>query len=206
MNTRGVTMLELAFAVAIFSVVMGVLFTFSIGFGDTAQVQGIKTSGNDEVRRALQAIVPDLHQAISGTINWAELPGDRLSYQVPEDLDGNGIPVNIGGRLEHGTLRTIMRDADDLNADGFGVTQLVGVSGDNPPTVLANGISEDAERPDENGEFTEAQDTNGNGRMDNGVWFEPWGRGIAITLQTQGTTRRGVALRTTYQEIVYPRN
>ncbi len=73
--------------------------------------------------------------------------------------------------------------------------------------VLANYISPETEAPDAEGVFGPEQDTNGNGQLDRGVWFEPFGNGgIRITLQAQGETRRGQVVRTTLQEIVYPRN
>lgn len=95
MNTRGMTLLEMMFAVSIFTVVMAAIFGLSLSFGDTAEVQEIKAVTNDELRRAMQFMIPDLRQAVRSTINWDELPGERITYCVPEDISGNGLPVNV---------------------------------------------------------------------------------------------------------------
>lgn len=206
MNNRGMTLLEVMFTVAMLTAVMGVLFGLAISFGDTARVQDVKVTSHDEVRRAMDFIVKDLRQAASGLINWADLPGESVSYRVPMDLSGNGIPVNESGNLELSPERTIMRDLEDLTGDGLTVRQLIVTDGDTT-RVLANEISPDAEQPGPDGVFGPAQDLNGNGRLDQGVWFEPWGQGgIRITLQASGQSRQGHILRTDLREVVYPRN
>jgi len=205
MNNRGVTLLEIVFATAIFTVVMGTLATLALGFGDTAQLQQEKATSNDEARRLLQSIVPDLRQAISMSVNWNELPGEMLAYSVPVDLDGNGTPVDEDGRIETSLPRIISRDLEDLNGDGFSTDQMI-VQNGAAMRVLANQVSPDSEQLAEDGSFGPSQDANGNGRLDRGIWFEPWGRGIRITVQTQGHTRQGHVLRTTLQEVVIPRN
>ncbi len=202
---KGMSLLEVTFAIAIFMVVMGTIMSFGIGFADTARIQELKASGNDEARRALQAIVPDLRQAVRSTINWDQLPGDSISYCVPADIDGNGWPVDIGASLETSAARVIGRDTEDVNADGLSISQLVGTNDANF-RVLANGVSPESEQAGAEGVFGPGQDVNGNGQMDCGIWFEPWQQGIRITIQTQGMTRKGRAMRTTVQEIVFPRN
>jgi type II secretory pathway pseudopilin PulG len=205
MNNRGMTLLELMFAVGILTSVMGVLFGLAISFGDTAQLQNIKATSNDENRRALLFIVPDLHQAIWSSIDLTQLPGPQLTYRVPADLDGNGLPVDMGGRLERSGLRTIQRDTDDINGDGLTASQLIVTDG-TTTRVLANELSVDSEGPDENGVFGPDEDANANGQMDRGIWFEAVGRSLRVTLQTNGTDRRGRVLRTTVLEAVSPRN
>lgn len=205
MSNRGMTLVEMMFAVAIMTVVMGALFGLAISFGDTAQIQDIKATSNDEARRALQMLVPDLHQAVRTSINWADLPGEVLSYRVATDIDGNGTAVDKNGEIEISAPRLISRDTGDLNGDGKTLDQIIAISGGNV-TVIANEVSPESEQPDASGGFGEAQDTNGNGRMDRGIWLEPWGRGLRVTIQTQGVDRRGHDLRVTLQEIVYPRN
>ena len=205
MNRRGMTLIEVMFAAAIFTVVMGVIIGTAIGFGDTAEIQEIQATSMDEAQRTLQAIVPDIRQAVRSSINWDDLPGEALSYSVAADLDGNGTAVDIGGRLEMSVPRVIARDLEDLNDDGFAGSQLIAMNGSGM-RVLANNLSPESEQPDDQGDFGLAQDLNGNGRLDRGIWFEPWGRGLRITIQTQGETRQGHVLRATFQEVVFPRN
>ena len=205
MERNGMTLIEVMISVAIFTVVMSVMFSFAIGFGNTAEVQDIQTTGNDEGRRAMGQIIPDLRQSFRSSVNWAELPGDTISYRVPSDLDGNGTAADTNGEAEMSLPHVIGRDTEDVNGDGFAATQLV-VSNGVTMQVLANALSPDSERPGEDGVFDPADDVNGNGRIDTGIWFEPFGRGVRVTVQTQGTTRKGHAISTTLQELVFPRN
>lgn len=205
MKNPGMTLVEVMFAVSILSIVLGALFAFSLGFGDTTQVQEIQATSHDEVRRALNILMPDIRQAVRSTINWDALPGEILQYRTAADVSGNGTAVDVNGRLELGPQRVVSRDTNDANGDGFTDTQLI-VIGARGVQVLANNLSPDNERPDANGVFGPAQDSNGNGQLDCGIWFEPWGQGIRITIQTQGQTRQGQILRTTLQEVVIPRN
>jgi prepilin-type N-terminal cleavage/methylation domain-containing protein len=206
MRNRGMTLLEIMFASAIFTVVMTLLFGMAIGFGDTAEVQQLKLASQDEARAALLFLVPDLRQSISSTINWAQLPGPVLTYKVATDVDGNGTAVDGSGRIEMSAQRTVGRDTADVNHDGFSTNQLV-VTCNGVTRVLANNLAPDSEHPDATGAFGAAQDTNGNGQMDCGVWFERMNNnGVRITLQTVGQMRRGQLVRTTIQEIVIPRN
>lgn len=205
MGNRGMTLLEVMFSMAIFSVVMAAVYGLALSFGETYQMQAAQADANDEARRVLQRLVPDLRQAERMSINWAELPGETLRYRVALDLDGNGVAVDSSGNLETGDERVVRRDDNDSNGDTIANAQLLVERGENV-TVLANTLSTDTEQPDENGVFGPDQDANGNGRLDRGIWFESWGQGLRITVQTQSQTRKGLVLRTTLQEIVYPRN
>jgi prepilin-type N-terminal cleavage/methylation domain-containing protein len=204
-NNRGMTLLELMMAVAILTVVMGALFGISLSMTDTQQVQESKAVANDEARRALQQIIPDLRQAARSSINWADLPGQVVTYRVATDLNGNGVAVDAGGNIELSPERTIQRDVDDLTGDGFTETQLVLITGDTP-RVIANNISPWNEQPDANGVFGPAQDLNGNGRLDRGFWVEPRDGGLEVSVQADVRTRRGHIMSATLTEFVVPRN
>ena len=201
----GFTLLEMVFAMAILTMVMGTLFGLALSIGDTARVQEARLNAHDEARRALLLLVPDVRQAVSTSVNWAALPGETLTYRVADDVDGNGTAVNKDVRLELGAVRTIQRDLDDLNNDGQTANQLVAVT-DSGVRVLANNLTPVSEQPSEEGVFGDAEDTNGNGRMDRGIWFEPWAGGLRITVQTQGADRRGHITTVTLDAIVDPRN
>ncbi|MBI2435003.1 MAG: prepilin-type N-terminal cleavage/methylation domain-containing protein [Candidatus Hydrogenedentes bacterium] len=81
LHTRaaGMTLMEVMMAVAIFTIVMGALFAITLSIGDTARVQDAKLVTNDEARRALQQLVPELRQAASLSINWTALPGQSIT-------------------------------------------------------------------------------------------------------------------------------
>lgn len=207
MNNKGMTLLEVMMATALLTIVMGTLFSISLSFSDTAEVQESKIQTNDESRRALLQIIPELRQAAKGSITIGALSatGDSISYRVATDVDGNGTAVDVNGDLELSDIRTIQRDEQDLNGDGQASNQLIRISGD-AVTVLANQISDGTETFDENGVFGPAQDTNGNGRMDRGFFVEFSGSGLMVNVQTQKSTRRGHTLTTTLSEFVKPRN
>lgn len=186
-------------AMSILTVVMGVLFSLSISIGDTAKLQDVKVSNNDDARRALMNVVPRFRQAESTTINTADLPGDVLTFRMPSDVDGNGTAVNVSGDLEIGDLVTIQRDTDDVNGDGLTNEQLLMTIGDAAPVVLANTLSPDAgPAPVADGE-EEPENTAG-------FWVEQQRGGYLLTIRTQGETRRGTLIRQQFTELVKPRN
>jgi type II secretory pathway pseudopilin PulG len=204
-NSAGMTLLEVMFAMTLLTMVMGTLFGIALSFSDTARVQEAQLTAHDEARRALLILVPDLRQAVSTSINWSDLPGEVLTYRVAADMNGNGTAVNQDVRLEMSEPRTIRRDLDDVNGDGLTANQLIAVTA-NGVRVLANHLSPESEQSNAQGGFGDAEDTNGNGRMDRGIWFEPWGGGLRVTLQTQGTDRQGHIIPFVLDAIVDPRN
>lgn len=194
----GVTLLEMMFSMAILTAVMGVLFSLSLGIGDTARIQEVKARSNDEARRALLAVVPRLRQAQQTSVNTGAMPGDVLSFNMAADVDGNGSAVNVSGNLEVGTLVTIERDTDDLNEDGVGAEQLIMIQGETI-TVLANNLSPDAGPAPAVDGAEPAPNTAG-------FWVEEQAGGVLITIRTQGTSRQGHVIRQQFTELVNPRN
>lgn len=201
-DLSGMTLLEVMIAVAILTVVMGILFGLATAIGDTAAVQESQTAAYDEARKGMLLMVRDLRQA--SALSLSGMPGATVTYQVAMDLDGNGVGVDVGGDLELSPARTIERDVDDLNADGLTETQLVLSSGDTC-MVLANNVAED-EDLNQNGTLDTGEDANGNGQLDRGIWFESSGNAVEVTVQTFGRTRRGHLLLTSLRSTVYPRN
>jgi hypothetical protein len=192
------TLLELMISMSIMTVVMGVLFSLSIGLGDTAKLQDVRLRNNDDARRAILAVVPRMRQAQMSSVNTGDLPGDVVSFRMPEDIDGNGTAVNISGELETGDLITIQRDVDDLTQDGLTNEQLIMIEGETV-TVLANNLSPDG-APAPVGEGEEIPENTA------GFWVEQERGGILLTIRTQGKTRRGNLIRQQFTELVDPRN
>jgi len=197
-RARGATLLELTFAMAILAIVMGTLFTLSIGIGDTSQIQEIRLTANDEGRRALLRLIPRLRHAQLASINTDEMPSDILRFRTPADLDGNGIALDAFNTLELGDEITVRRDTYDQNKDGQSITQLIMIDGETI-TVLANHLSPDAGPP---------PIASSDGTVENtaGFWVEAVEGGISVTVRTQGESRRGHTLRQTYTQLVTPRN
>lgn len=196
MNNRGFTLLEMMMAVAIFSMVMGTLFTLSLTFANSAEIQELRITNNDEARRMFLALTPLLRQASRRSINWDELPGDRISFQIAADNDGNGFAINATGDVELTGQAAIERDRTDANDDGITMPQLVYIDDDGNVRVLANGL-QDAPVP-----------SGATGGIPDGVgfWVEPQGDGVLVTVRTEGTTRRGRVFTTTVSEFILPRN
>lgn len=210
METRGMTLLEIIFAVAILTVVMGLIFGLSISMSDAANERHLKALTQDEVRKAMTLIVRDLHQAARATMSDLPDPGmPGISYQIATDLDGNGTAVDSSGNLELSDTRTISRDDNDVNGDGV-TNQLVLDDGNGTFQVLANNLIPD-EDLNNNATLDPGEDTNFNGRLDRGVWFERVGNNIQVTVQTQARTRSkgpagGHFMTSAMVEIVSPRN
>ncbi|MBI2423026.1 MAG: prepilin-type N-terminal cleavage/methylation domain-containing protein [Candidatus Hydrogenedentes bacterium] len=196
MNTRGFTLLEMTVVMAIGTIIMGVLFTLSLGIGDTAEIQDIQVNGGDEVRRASNELIPRVRQSAASTINWGELPGSTLRFKEVTDLDGNGLAVDTTGNLELASETTVSLDTDDLNNDGIGSTQLIAVRGDTI-RVLANYLAPPIEGyVADDDPLTPAP----------GFWVIPDGNGLTIQLLAEGDSRRGYPIRVVHTEFVVPRN
>lgn len=203
-NSRasGFTLLEMSVSVAIFTIVMGMLFTLSKGLGDTSRVQMTNVNMADEARRAMIFIDRELRQAQQSSVST--LPSASASYCVAADVDGNGTAVDSTGGLETSTTRRICRDTDDLNHDGIRTSQLVAVNG-TQVTILANYLYMNE---DYNGNkvLDTGEDWNKNGVLDPGLWFARVGNAIRVTIQTVGKGPQGQSMIYTLQEDVFPRN
>ena len=197
MKNHGFTLLELMMAVAILTIVMGTLFSISLAFANSAEVQEIKITTTDEARRAYLRIAPILRQAVRNTVNWGDLPGDSLSFQTIGDTSGTGWPVDTSGEAEVGGTVTIQRDVNDANGDGITMSQLVLIRADGVD-VLANGLEEGVPGADV---AIGADIPDGVG-----FWVAPRGAGLDVTIRTVGRTRRGHVFTTTITEYVLPRN
>lgn len=183
----GVTLLELAVAMGIFTALMGVLFSVSLSLGDSARVQEVKVNAGDEARRALLLLTPRLRQAAAGSINTEQLPGEVLRFRMADDVDGNGTAVNAGNALELGPEIAVLRDDNDLNEDGLTASQLILIDGDRV-RVLANNLAAPRTGPDA-GFVVEAVE----------------GR-ISVTVRTEGHSRRGHPISQSLTQLVTPRN
>lgn len=193
-SNRGMTLLEVMMAVAIFTLVMGVLFGLSISFSDAAGVQQAETVSNEEARRALQRLVPMVRSGAEGSFNWGNLPGHTLTFQPADDTDGNGTAVDVQGDLELGEEVTVQPDFDDENGDGVTDRQLVLLRGDDV-IVLANNLTPESGVVDAQGV-----------PAIRGFWVEARDGGVDITIQTESTNRSRRPFRTALTEFVVPRN
>ena len=190
---------------AIFTIVMGALFSISRSIGDTATLQEVRLTNVDEGRRALLLLVPRLRQAQKLSINMESMPTDILRFRMPEDLDGNGLAVDGGNQLELGDEITVRRDVGDLNKDGHGSSQLIMLQGDTF-TVLANNLSPD-EAPNGVGSAPSGiQTVDGTEARHPGFWVEVVDGRLSITINTQGESRQGQVIRQRFTQLVEARN
>ncbi|MBL7646869.1 MAG: prepilin-type N-terminal cleavage/methylation domain-containing protein [Candidatus Hydrogenedentes bacterium] len=199
---NGFTLVELTVAVAILVVLMGVLFSLSLGIGDTAAIQDLKIRGNDEARRGLLAVAPRLRQAVRETINLEQMPTDILTFRMPEDLDGNGLAVNGANALELGPEVEIRRDKHDQNKDGMSQSQLIMISGESI-RVLANGLSP---APGPTPSPASAKGTAQSAENTAGFWVAEEEGGIRVTIRTLSTSRRGHEILQEFNQLIAPRN
>lgn len=202
MNRSGMTLMEVMVATAILTIVLAAIYGLAVSVGEAASVQHGKLTAHDEARHGVQILIRELRQAAASTLS--DLPAGEVTYRIAIDADGNGVAVDIGGNLELSGPRTISRDHEDINGDGLTGDQLVMIN-DDMARVLANGLIED-EDTNGNGVLDTGEDTNENQRLDHGVWFEPWGDGLRVTVQTLRRTQRGHPLPADMNEVVIPRN
>lgn len=204
-TAKGFTLLELMVSVSVLTLISAVLFMVAANLGAVAQSQEARVSSQDQARNAMMRVTREIRNASRASIDMATLPGPSLTFQKAADLDGNGTAVDVGGFLELGPVTTIGRDLNDANNDGLTTTQLI-LSDPNGVRVLANGLVPD-EDMDADGLLDANEDANGNGALDRGIWFEPVGTGIRVTLQIrQRSSTRGYEMDAMLTEIVTPRN
>lgn len=204
MKNAGFTLLEVMASVAILTIVTGMLFMLANTLNVSAASQEAKIAAQDEARQGMELVVGQLRQA-AGSSLVGPFPGPSISYRVADDVDGNGSAVNASGNLELGPVRTIRRDTTDINGDGLTVTQLVRVEGATA-RVITNGLLPN-EDINNNNVLDGGEDANANGVLDRGLWFEPEGSGVRITIQAQRRVGRDrLFMNSTLTEIVIPRN
>ncbi len=194
MNRDGFTLIEVTVAIALLSIVMGGIFLLAGSLGDATGAQEAKLTTQDQARNAMMLIVRDLRQASAASINWNELPGPSVRYRTPVDLSGNGVPVDSGGSLELSPPRIIGRDTDDANNDGVTERQLVLTQDGVFVRVLANQLLDD-------------RDVNGDGQLERGVWFEPVGQAVRVTIAAEmRAAPNAPPIISRLTETVFPRN
>lgn len=194
-SSSGVTLIELMIAAALLVVALGTIYTVAQATFASAAYHDAEIAAQDEARGALQRMVTELRQARRSSLAMQTIPNDTLTFQIPEDVDGNGLPVDVGGYLESAGTVTYMRDMNDLNGDGLTATQLVrvyqgGVGGAPTVTVLANDImpNEDANW---DGTLNPGEDLNGSRILERGLWFDSNGPLMRIIVDCQKTVGAG---------------
>jgi len=192
MNSRGFSLIELMTVCALFTAVSGVLFGAYRQVGDAASLQRSASIANEEARRAVYAVNNELRQAMHAELS--PLPAAQLRYRVPIDRDGDGTALDAAGNVELSEVRTIGLDVGDANGDGLTTTQLVLLEG-GTARVLANNLASD-----------EVEDTNGNGRLDRGLWFSVEGDAVRVDVVTQTTFQISRVYQSTLSQRISPRN
>ena len=194
-NSSGVTLVELMIAAALLVVALGTIYTVAQATFASAAYHDAELAAQDEARGALQRMTTELRQARRSSLAMQTIPNDTLTFQIPEDADGNGFPLDVGGYLESAGTITYTRDMNDLNADGLTTTQLVRVyqgGGGIAPivTVLANDIAPN-EDANWDGSLNPGEDLNGSRMLERGIWFESNGPLMRIIVDCQKTVGAG---------------
>lgn len=202
MRARGFTLTEVMFVTAMLTVVIGSIYQVWFSVGNTAALLDARATANAEALRAGIFVARELRGSSASLED--PLPGPSIAYRVAEDRDGNGLAIDAQGRIELSGPRTISRDTADANHDGRSNDQLVLISEDSVQ-VLANGLRPD-EDLDGNGQLDPGEDVDKNGQLDRGVWFEPCGNGVRVTVQTMQKTGKGYMVSVSFSRIVAPRN
>jgi len=212
MKTRslGVTLIELMVATTILSLTFGGIYMVARASFVNAAFHDAEIAAQEDARRATQFIVTELREAVGSTLAGQTLPNDTLTFQLPGDASGNGIPLNQSGYLETVGTVTYTRDWNDMNGDGLAARQLIRVyqaGGGTPPviTVLANDLmpNEDANW---NGILDAGEDVNGSRFLERGVWFDRTGSLLRVTVDTQKRVAEGARVWASITADVHPRN
>lgn len=182
MDRRGFTMIELLISCTLFVVLMGVVAQLYFSMSGASNVMMRKVTARDESRKAIQAISDEIRQAAASSLSG--LPGEKLTYRVAVDADGNGSAVDAAGAPELSGVCTLTRDYDDANQDGLRESQLILVSDKGTARVIANGLIASEDR-DGNNALDAGEDVNEDGILNRGLWFESAAGGVLITVETR---------------------
>ena len=187
MGRKGFTLIELLTATALLTAALGMVWQVWFSAGHTAQVIEKKMATTTGASHALAIMRRELRQ--SSRASWSSLPAERLTYRIPEDRDGDGLPLDAAGAPELSEERALTRDMEDANGDGITASQLVLITSSGV-VVLANNLDVlDADNPESVGlRFTED------------------GGGLQVVLSLHMKTRRDLELRSAITEYIFPRN
>ena len=210
-HPRGVTLIELMIAVAVFTAAFGAIYVVARTTLLNTAFHDAQIAAQEEARRGVQLMVRELRQARGSSLLLQTMPMDQITFEIPSDVDGNGLPVDVGGYLESAGTVTYMRDWNDMNGDGITNNQLVRVYQDTmgwpvDVSVITNDImpNEDANW---DGLLSAGEDTNGSRFLERGVWFERIGNILRITVDVQKRVGSGGTLAwATLTTDVHPRN
>lgn len=209
-RSSGVTLLEVMIAAALLTVALGTIYVVARATFASTEYHDKEIATQEESRRALQSMVTELRQARRTSLMGSYLPSDQLTFRIPGDADGNGLPLDISGYLESVGTVTYMRDWNDLNADGQTTTQLVRVYRDAAGsvanvTVLANDIMMN-EDVNGNGILDPGEDLNASRTLERGIWFDRQGLLLNMTVDSQKIVGQGRLVWASVATSVYPRN
>ncbi len=133
-NAGGFTLLEVAMATSVLTIMLGMLYGAAWAMLKTARTQDSVVMLNAEARQAMSIIVRNLRQAQGSTIlannggGFVAMGGNaqtNIQFRRVADVDGNGNALNVLMALETTGPFWITRDTNDANADGQRLTQLV---------------------------------------------------------------------------------
>jgi len=209
-RSLGVTLIELMVAATILSLTLGGIYVVARAAFVNAAFHDAEIAAQEDARRAVQFMVTELRQAVGSSLSGQTLPNDTLTFQLPGDADGNGLPLNQSGYLETVGTVTYTRDWNDMNGDGLAARQLIRVyqaGAGTPPviTVLANDLMPN-EDVNWNGILDAGEDVNGSRFLERGVWFDRAGSLLRVTVDTEKRVAEGARVWASITADVHPRN
>jgi prepilin-type N-terminal cleavage/methylation domain-containing protein len=211
-RNQGFTLLEMMIATAVFTVVMGALYGMAVTLNRTERFQSANFDATQNVRGAIIKLMPLFQQASRQTITVGN-GGQSLTFRIPVDTDGNGYAIsNLNNSIEISGLYTLAVVATP-SASGNTMKdryQLTLTDPNGAVTILANNINPGAEvGTGVNGDWSLADDTNGNGRQDLGFGITQAGTryriqiGAMVNWDARGEDATAVAQ---IDQFITPRN
>lgn len=139
-SNRGYTLIELMISCA----VLVLIFTGSFMALDNFVKAHLHQENMMQARQALRVAATQIASELrlASRASLAIDADGRLVYQLPKDLNGDGVLLNADGEIELGPARTMGIDFGDANGDGIGRAQVL-VSFQEGSRVLANRIYAD---------------------------------------------------------------
>jgi len=143
--------MEILVSMAILIGISGILVA-TLRMGQQSwQVEQSRMAVSHELRRGIDAMARELAESGEGQV---DIPADgdwygTLRFEVPEDLDGDGTVLDSDGELEW-SPEWILYTQDAADANGDGITdQVIRTQGSETPRVIANGLWDDPDDPND---------------------------------------------------------
>ena len=118
-NLRGFTLVEMVIVMAILAITGGLIYRVAAALTTSYKTGETRIQVYENLRKGMASVVKDLRQArvaslMSSDSGMVDPPtGEKINFQVPQDLDGNGNVLDATtGIIEYSTFITLRMNTE----------------------------------------------------------------------------------------------